>query len=473
MNNPQKMTSVLTLTFLLSLGSLGAEDWPEWRGKGRLGVWTEEGILDRFPEGGLDVVWQTPIQGGYSGPAVADGRVYITDFELDPETRTMDGRERLLCLDEATGEVLWTHSWPVSYRSLMVSYATGPRATPTVEDGRVFAVGATGRLLALQAETGKILWEKDFVEDYGTSLPIWGISGAPLVDGEQLIVIAGGPQAHVVSFAKSTGKELWSSLETGSETGYAQPIIYSAGGARQLIIWHPEKMASLNPGTGDVYWEVPWEAPMGLTVATPVKANNYLFASQFYGGSMMLRLSSEEPRAALLWKRKGKDESPEESDSLHALITTPVVTAESIFGVGSYGQLRRLENRTGDRVWESLEMIELSRWAAAFIVRQGDRYFVNNDKGDLIIARFDESGYTEIDRTHLLKPTSNSVWGSRPGRPKPGDRLVNWSHPAYANGHIVARNDEMIIRASLKAEKVVRSQREVIGASAGASEHRN
>ncbi len=443
---------MLALITLMNLGVLGAGDWPEWRGKDRLGVWKEEGILEHFPADGLEIAWQTTIRGGFSGPAVAAGRVYITDFQLDPETRTLDGKERLLCLDEATGEILWTRSWPVSYRNLMASYATGPRTTPTVDDSRVFVVGATGRLLAFQTETGKLLWDKDYVKDYGTSLPIWGISGAPIVDGDQLIAIVGGPEAHVVSFDKSNGTELWHSLETGSETGYAQPLIYAAGGVRQLIIWHPEKMASLNPGNGDLYWEVPWGAPMGLTVATPVKTGNYLFASQFYGGSMMLRLHPDRPSAALLWKRKGKDESPEESDSLHALITTPVMTEESIFGVGAYGQLRRLEKRTGDRVWESLEMIELSRWAAAFIIRQGDRYFVNNDKGDLIIARFDESGYTEIDRTHLLKPTSNSVWGSRPGRPKPGDRLVNWSHPAYANGHIVARNDEVIIRASLKAQ---------------------
>ena len=107
-----------------------AEDWPEWRGEGRRGVWSETGILEKFPEDGLEFKWRTPIRSGYAGPAVADGRVFVLDYQQKPGTQTMEGTERVLCLDEKTGLVLWTHEWPTSYRMLMVSYATGPRATP-------------------------------------------------------------------------------------------------------------------------------------------------------------------------------------------------------------------------------------------------------------------------------------------------------------------------------------------------------
>ena len=436
------------LIFTPAQSPVWAQDWPEWRGKGRLGIWEETDVLESFPEDGLKIRWRASIHGGYAGPAVAGGRVYVTDFE---EMRPLEGTERLLCLDEGTGKVLWTHSWEVSYARLMRSYAIGPRATPTVDADLVYVVGATGILRALKGETGDLAWEKNFEKDYATEVATWGVASAPLVEGDLLIAIVGGvPDAEVVAFDKRSGKEVWRALAPEPEMGYAQLIIFDAGGVRQLIVWHPRAVISLNPENGKVYWEEPWEVRSGLTVATPVRSGNQLFLSQFYGGSMMLKLDPYRPSASLVWKRTGASEQPEETDSLHALMTTPVLEDGLIFGVGTYGQFRCLDASNGDRIWESLELIELSRWATAFLVRNGDRYFANNDLGDLIIARFDEEGYHEIDRTRLIEPTANSSWRSRPGSRRPSDRMVNWSHPAYANGHIVARNDKEILSASLK-----------------------
>src|SRR5689334_13289992 len=116
-----------------------ADDWPEYRGKGRTGVWNETGILTTFPEKGLTVRWRTPIHAGWAGPAVAGGRVFVTDFSPKEHTQ---GIERVLCLDEKTGRVLWTREWETDYKGLMGMYATGPRATPTVDADRVYVVGA-------------------------------------------------------------------------------------------------------------------------------------------------------------------------------------------------------------------------------------------------------------------------------------------------------------------------------------------
>ena len=116
--------------------SLAADDWRQWRGADRLGVWQEDGIIESFPEEGLKVTWRTPLRSGYSGPAVAGGRVFVLDWLEDPESRTLDGTERVVALDEETGAVLWTHEWQTTYRMLMVSYAKGPRATPTVDGDR-------------------------------------------------------------------------------------------------------------------------------------------------------------------------------------------------------------------------------------------------------------------------------------------------------------------------------------------------
>ena len=140
-----------------------AEDWPEWRGAGRLGIWHETGIIERFPAGGVRAVWRAPVNSGYAGPAVADGRVFVLDWLEDPESRTLDGTERAMALDEQTGERLWTHEWTTSYRMQMATYAIGPRATPTVDGDRVYVVGATGQLWCLDAASGRVIWRKDFV----------------------------------------------------------------------------------------------------------------------------------------------------------------------------------------------------------------------------------------------------------------------------------------------------------------------
>src|SRR5262245_47676417 len=152
----------VVLLCLAASTHLVAEDWPEVGGKGRLGVWTETGILDAFPADGLKVLWRTPVHAGYSGPAVADGRVFLTDFA---ETQKPRGTERALALDEKTGKILWTQEWTADYRG--IQWPVGPRATPTVDGDRVYVLGADGKLFCLDVKTGSILWKKDYPAEYG------------------------------------------------------------------------------------------------------------------------------------------------------------------------------------------------------------------------------------------------------------------------------------------------------------------
>jgi outer membrane protein assembly factor BamB len=300
--------------------------------------------------------------------------------------------------------------------------------------------------------TGSLIWGKDYIKEYGTSVPVWGITGAPLVDENRLICVVGGEAgARVVAFDKITGQERWRALSSDWEMGYEQPLIIRVGDLRQLIIWHPKAVSSLDPTTGKVFWEEPFEARSGLTVATPVVSGQWLLVSQFYGGSMLMRLGTESESAEVVWKVGGTRELPDDTKGLHSLISTPVIRDGHIYGVCSYGQLRCLDLQSGERIWETLAMTEFARWASAFVVQNGDRFFVNNDKGDLIIARFTPQEYVEIDRTHLIEPTTNSAWRGR-NRPRSSDRIVNWSHPAYADRHIFARNDHEIICASLAQE---------------------
>ena len=281
--------------------TLSAKDWPHWRGTERLGLWTETGILEEFPDEGLTVKWRVPVNGGYSGPSVADGRVFVLDY-VETEPRTMDGTERVLALDEESGEVLWSHEWPTTYRMLMFTYATGPRASPTVDGDRVYVVGSTGLVLCLNVETGAVIWEKDTVAEYDTNIPVWGTSSAPLIDGDRVILLVGGePDALVMAFDKHTGDEVWRAIESRTEMGYHQPSIIEAGGTRQLIVWHPRGLSSLDPETGELYWEEEFRGRANMTVADAVHSGPYLFVSGFYSGSLMMRLDQDRPGATAIW----------------------------------------------------------------------------------------------------------------------------------------------------------------------------
>jgi outer membrane protein assembly factor BamB len=415
-------------------------DWPEWRGSGRRGVWQEDGILERFPESGLKIRWRTPVRAGFSGPAVAGGRVFITDFIPDKANK---GTERVLCLDEKTGRVLWKQQWAEDYTGLSLTYAIGPRATPTVDGERVYVLGAMGALVCLNVKDGSVLWRRHYVNDFRASVPVWGMAGAPLVDGALVVCLAGGePNAKAIALDKMTGEEKWRALAADSEPGYSQPLMINGGKQRQVIIWHTMAVSSLDPATGKVLWEEPFRIHMNLPVATPVESGSRLLLSSFFNGSMLLDLDQSKPGARLVWK--GSSDSEIKTDGLHALITTPVIDGQYIYGICSYGQLRCLRLENGQRVWETQVVTgEKARWAAAFIVRHNDRYFINNDRGELIIAHLAPEGYQELSRTALIKPTSQSGNRRQKG-------AVNWSHPAYANRHIFARNDEEILCASLE-----------------------
>jgi outer membrane protein assembly factor BamB len=427
-------------------GPSRVEDWPEVGGKGRQSVWNETGILETFPRDGLKVLWRTPIRAGYTGPAVSNGRVFVLDWV---ETKKPTGTERALALDEKTGRVLWTHEWPADYRG--ISWPTGPRATPTVDGDRVYVAGADGKLFCLNVQSGAVLWQKVYAKDYGADRMKWGFdwgyASAPLVDGDRLIAMVDGrSDARVVAFNKMTGAELWRALPTDGDLGVAQPIIVAAGGSRQLIIWYPGAVSSLDPATGREYWQQPYKVGGSMTVAIPVLTGSRLFFTTFYDGPLMLALDPAKPAAAVLWK--GKSDSEIQTDGLHAVTATPVIVGDHIYGICSYGQFRCVNATTGERVWETQAVTkERARWASGSIVRNGDRLFINNDRGELIIVKPNPQRYEEISRTHLIKPTS-------PPQNRRELVYVNWMYPAYANRHIYARNDEEIICASLAPEGV-------------------
>lgn len=411
------------------------DDWPRWRGPAADGVWRETGIVASFSAPRLEPVWRVPVGPGYSGPTVAAGRVFVTDRQTKPEQV-----ERVLCFAADTGAPLWTHRYDCVYRN--IGYEAGPRASVTVDGDRVYALGAMGHLHCLAAADGRVVWQRDLATDYAVAMPIWGIAGAPLVDGDRLVVhLGGGDGACVVALDKATGREIWRALPDRGQ--YTAPILVERGGRRVLVVWTGDSVAGLAPESGAVLWQIPFKPRnMPIGVATPVVSGDRLFLTSFYDGSMMLRLGPDAASAEVLWHRVGASER--QTDALHSIIGTPLFLGDHVYGVDSYGELRCLDAATGARVWEDLTATPKARWSTIHVVRQADTdtVWMFNERGELIIARLTPQGFQPVSRTTILEPTTDQL-------PQRGG--VCWSHPAFANRHVFARNDKELVCVSLAA----------------------
>ncbi len=432
--------SVVLSSAALSLGSAGpalyADDWPQWMGPRRDNVWRETGLIDKFPADGPAVVWRTPIAGGYAGPAVANGKVFVTDYvtgddvKVDNfERKTSKGSERVLCLDEGTGAILWKHQYPVTYT---VSYPAGPRCTPTIDGDRVYTLGAEGHLFCFRVTDGEILWSKDLKTEYKTKSALWGYASHPLIDGDKLLCIVGTDVAHCAAFDKVTGKELWKT-GTAPEQGYSPPTIIEAAGQRQLVLLKPDGVYAANPETGAILWKAPYGADNGSIIMSPVKVGDYLFVGGFQEKNLLLKLATDKPGAEVVWRDKAQH-------GLSPVNVQPFAADGLIYGFHEKGDLRAVEIPSGKILWKTAGPLgqRPQGSGSAFIVRQGDRYWMFAETGDLVIAKLSREAYTEIDRAHLIDPT-NFAFG----------RDVVWCSPAYANQRIYVRNDKECVCVSL------------------------
>lgn len=420
----------LTAITIVVLG----DDWPQWRGTQRDGVWRETGIVEKFASDQLTPEWRVEIGSGYCGPTIANGRVYVTD-----RVTKRGESERVHCFDEKTGQSIWSYEYDCAYGR--IGYPAGPRASVTIDDGKAYALGATGRLHVFDAEKGRLLWQKDMDQEYTIQMPVWGIAAAPLICSDLVILHIGGQRACVVALSKDTGKEAWKALDDRAQ--YTAPVLIEQAGKPVVLCWTGDSVAGLAAKTGEVLWRYPWKpVKMPIGIATPVIEKDRVFFTSFYDGSLMLRLRQDKPDIDKLWQISGRDER--NTEALHSIISTPVFENGYIYGVDSYGELRCLDANDGHRLWEDNTAVPTARWSTIHFVKNGDRYFLFNERGDLIIARLSPKGYDEISRAHLLEPTLDQL------RQRGG---VCWSHPGFANKHFFARNDKELVCVNLAAEK--------------------
>ena len=423
----------LTLVFSLIVISCSSQDkqlhnnWSQWRGPDRNGLWHLDLQKDSLVPEDLKKIWEMPVGTGYCGPTVSDERVYLMDFVGDSVKA-----ERVLCFDSGTGELIWTHEYERPYS--MVGYPTGPRASVLIDEDRAYSFGTMGNLYCLDARTGKVLWHVAGEDDYDIGIPVWGLAASPLVEKNLLIVQLGGrPDACLVALDKISGKEAWRALP--DKASYSAPIVINQAGKRVLVCWTGDNLAGLDPDTGKVYWKVPYERRKGvINISTPVYDPPYIFLSSFYDGSMLVKLDQNTQDAELVWMRAGINER--NTDALHCVISTAVIQEGYIYGIDSYGEFRCLELLTGDRIWTDSTLVPYGRWANAHFVKQGKKIWAFNEVGELILGELSPSGFHDQGRVELVKPVNVSP------NPRGG---VNWAHPAFSGRLIYARSDAKLV----------------------------
>ena len=278
----------------------------------------------KWPETGLKTVWKQPVGSGYAGITVADGRLYTLDLESPTakkvEAGKPDGTERVLCFDAATGKPLWSHRYPVRYGNLG-GYANGPRTSPTVHDGKVYALGAVGHLFCFDAKSGDTVWQHDTVEKFGAKVPEWGFAGSPVIDGDNLIVHLGAKDGGcVIALDRKTGREIWRALN--DPPGYCTPVVIHPKSGKQVVIWTPKNVHGIEATTGKPLWSVPYVVTYGVSITPPVFYDGIVFVTGYWEGSKAIELGEKPTDAKVIWT---------EAKTLRGLMAQPLYRDKHIY----------------------------------------------------------------------------------------------------------------------------------------------
>lgn len=404
----QKTARIRELAFfsLIFITMTGfTEDWPQWRGLNRDGISKETGILKNWSASGPKVLWRIPLGPGYSSLAVSQGRVYtMTDLGT---------AEVAICLNASTGEQLWSLRMDSSYQS---GQGDGPRSTPTVDGNFVYALGAQGKLYALNAKDGKKIWFHDLKAEYGSDIPGWGTSTCPLVEGDLLLVDIGGKTGYSIgAFNKKSGELIWKTHT--DKQGYSSPIAINVNSTRQILFFTGTSLISVSP-TGTINWKYPWQTSYSANIATPVFiAPDKVYISTAYDmGATVLKLAGgkEKPSFQELWK----------SNVAQNHFSSSVIYNDHIYGFDQ-GLLQCIDANSGTEKWKQ------TGFGKGSLILADGHLIVLGERGLLALVEATPAGYKEKGRAQVLKGKT-------------------WTPPALANGKLYLRNKKEMICMDLK-----------------------
>jgi len=400
---------VIILPALLHFGSAVSvgDDWPQWRGPYSDGISQETGLLLDWSDNTPRVVWQRPLGVGFSSFAVARGRLYTM--------ATVEDVESVFCLDAQTGETLWeVPSSDGRYRDQQGG--DGPRSTPTVDGDVVYAMGAEGTLLCLDAENGEVRWQHNVLDDFGGENLRWGVSTSPYVDGQQLLVNVGAKDASIVAFRKNSGAVVWRNL--GDIAGYASPIrieVTSPHGevVPELVFFCGRALVGVSPVDGTEHWRHEWITTSDMNIATPIyePRSRLLFvsAARETGRCSAYRLTASNGSvdSELVYTNK----------EMRNHYNSCILLDGHIYGFDN-STLKCIRLDSGEQLWQ-----DRSVGKGSLVAAEG-HLFVLGEHGDLAVVEATPDEYRE--KGHFKALESSRAW----------------SPPALANGRLYIRDLE-------------------------------
>jgi outer membrane protein assembly factor BamB len=367
---------------LATCGVATAQDWPQWRGPNRDGMVAAISIPQIWPSS-LKLKWKAEVGAGHSSPVVAKGKVYLFSRQ--------DNNEVVSCFSLDAGKLLWRKDYPAPYSMNFAAYAhgKGPKSTPALHDGKLYTLGISGILSCFEAETGNLLWRKEFSKKFAKTSPLYGVAMSPLVEGNLLVVHVGGhDQGALVAFDAKTGETKWS--WEGDGPGYASPIAVEIDGTRQIVTQTQNYIVGVDANSGKLLWSIPFTTDYDQNIVTPVihksTAETRLIFSGLDKGTMAVKVSKRGNEWAIveIWK------NPEASMYLNS----PVVNGDRLFGLSHLrkGQFFCLDVRNGKTLWTS----EGRQGDNAAILSAGDFLFFLTNEAEMIVAKASAKAFEPV-----------------------------------------------------------------------------
>jgi len=400
---------------LALISTVSAGDWPQWRGPDRTDVSTETGLLKSWPEGGPKQLWVYKEAGlGYSGVAVVEGIIYTMGARED--------EEYLIAVSVSDGAEKW--AVPMG-GGLENKWGNGPRGTPTVQDGMVYALGGTGVLVCAEAGTGRIVWKKE-MSDFGGKRPNWGFCESVLVDGDKVVCTPGGDKGALLALDKKTGETLWQSSDFQDGAQYASILPIEFGGQRQLVQLTMKTLVGVNPETGSILWKSEWPGQTAV-IPTPIYKDGYVYITSGYGvGCKLVKLAAGADPTDVYVNKNMKNH--------HGGV---VLVGDHLYGYSDGVGWLCQDFLTGEIVWNDREALG----KGCITYAEGKLYLVDERDGTVVLIDASPEGWKEHGRFTLSPQTEQR---------SPSGRI--WTHPVVSNGRLYLRDQELLLSYDIQAQ---------------------
>jgi len=401
------VATVVLLSVAYAAPAQSTASWPQWRGPNRDGISKETGLLKQWPAEGPPLAWKANGAGrGYSSFSIANGKLYTMGLRGD--------REFVIAFDVATGKEAWATPHGSALRN---DRGDGPRGTPTIDGDRIYALGGNGDLSALDARTGKSVWSKNILKEFGASNITWGISESPLVLGNKVLVNAGGREASIVALNKADGSVIWKSQS--DEAGYSSAIPVEINGLTQVVFFTAQRAVGLDSRDGRLLWEYEKPANNVANAATPIARANRIFISSDYGtGSGVVEIKPDNKAQEIYFT---KDMRNHHSSS--------VLILDHLYGFSS-SVLTAMRFDTGEVAWK-----DRSVGKGSLVYADGHLYCLS-ENGVVGLVEATPTGYKEKGRFHI-----------------PQESLPTWAHPVVAEGRLYLRDQDTIYAYDVREKK--------------------